>query len=120
MEKIPQLLKDCNSNETEVFFSYQFEVCPYCEGNGSYVNPDIDSNGITSQEFRENPDFHEDYFSGVYNVECKECKGTGLEVFIDHEVLNNSEKELVEMLNEIINNEYGYRAERLQEIKMGY
>lgn len=57
----------------------QFAVCPECRGNGSRVNPAIDGNGITADEFAEmtydDPEFPEDYFSGVYDVRCQNCNG---------------------------------------------
>jgi hypothetical protein len=50
-------------------------VCPTCEGEGKHVNPSIDSHGISREEFDEDPDFEEAYFSGAYDVTCVECKG---------------------------------------------
>jgi hypothetical protein len=57
----------------KVYFSW--EVCSVCRGNGQHVNPSIDAHGITWEEFDEDPDFKEEYFSGLYNVTCYECKG---------------------------------------------
>ena len=31
-------------------------ICPICKGEGSYVNP-IDSNGLTGEDFADDPDF---------------------------------------------------------------
>jgi len=53
----------------------QFAVCPTCDGNGTHVNPSIDSEGISAEQFYEDPDFEEAYFSGVYDVACAECGG---------------------------------------------
>jgi len=53
----------------------QFEVCSTCEGKGTHVNPSIDAHGISEEEFDEDPDFREDYFSGRYDVQCNECHG---------------------------------------------
>lgn len=50
-------------------------VCPVCEGEGKTVNPDIDSNGLTREDFDEDPDFREDYMSGVYDIVCRACSG---------------------------------------------
>lgn len=52
-----------------------FAVCPTCEGRGSHVNPSIDSQGLSAEDFDEDPDFREDYFSGAYDVPCAECRG---------------------------------------------
>ena len=54
----------------------RFSVCPICEGRGGYVNPAIDSHGITGEEMDEFGDeFKEDYRSGVYNIVCGLCQG---------------------------------------------
>lgn len=55
--------------------SVRWIVCPVCEGKGTHVNPDIDANGLTAEDFDEDPDFAEDYRSGVYDVTCYTCKG---------------------------------------------
>lgn len=52
-----------------------FKVCQTCEGKGSHVNPSVDGHGISREDFDEDPDFLEDYLSGVYDVPCVECKG---------------------------------------------
>lgn len=51
------------------------EVCRRCDGEGKHVNPSIDGNGISPEEFAEDPDFEEAYFSGQYDVQCEECRG---------------------------------------------
>ncbi len=53
----------------------RFEVCGSCDGRGRYVNPSIDAHGLTADDFAEDPDFAEDYFRGVYDVTCDECRG---------------------------------------------
>lgn len=50
-------------------------VCPICEGKGHYVNPSIDSQGISTEEFAEDPDFAESYVRGDYDMTCKCCNG---------------------------------------------
>lgn len=52
-------------------------ICPICRGEGHYVNPNIDSNGITREDFDEDPDFQENYMSGAYDVTCATCGGAG-------------------------------------------
>ena len=39
------------------------------------MNPSIDSHGLTREDFDEDPEFHEDYMSGAYNIPCELCKG---------------------------------------------
>ena len=41
-------------------------VCGTCRGTGSHVNPSIDCNGITAEEFAEDPEFAEAYFGGMW------------------------------------------------------
>ena len=54
----------------------KFRVCPVCQGEGKYVNPSIDSQGLTAEDFEEHgPEFREDYFNGLYDVRCKACNG---------------------------------------------
>jgi cytochrome c5 len=52
-----------------------YQVCPVCEGEGKTVNPNIDANGLTAEDFAEDPDFAEDYRSGVYDITCNACHG---------------------------------------------
>lgn len=52
-------------------------ICPACKGEGRCVNPNIDSNGLTRDDFAEDPDFAEDYLSGAYDVTCAACGGAG-------------------------------------------
>jgi hypothetical protein len=51
------------------------EVCNSCDGRGRYVNPNIDRNGISSEEFYEDPEFEEMYMGGGFDVTCDECQG---------------------------------------------
>jgi predicted methyltransferase len=53
-------------------------ICPVCRGEGQYVNPSIDANGITAEEMHElGDDFREEYTAGAYDVTCQICQGTG-------------------------------------------
>ncbi len=58
----------------EVTLNCIYKVCPRCEGKGMIVNPNIDGHGITDEEFRADPDFERDYFAGMYDIDCPECK----------------------------------------------
>lgn len=53
----------------------KFRVCPVCEGRGTTVNPAIDCNGLTRDEFEADPDFAADYMAGLYDVQCRGCEG---------------------------------------------
>ena len=52
-----------------------WEVCPTCQGNGKHVSPNIDRYGISQQDFDDDPDFADSYFSGAYDVTCSQCDG---------------------------------------------
>ena len=57
-------------------FQTEIIVCPSCGGEGAYVNPNIDRNGITqSDEVWDDEEFWEGYASGTYDVPCEECGG---------------------------------------------
>ena len=61
--------------DMEVEIPSKYDVCHRCEGRGTHVDPRIDGNGLTREDFAEDPDFAEDYFNGVYDTTCYECKG---------------------------------------------
>jgi hypothetical protein len=99
-------------NEESVKVSCSFGVCPTCEGKGSHVNPSIDCNGLSQEDFNEDPDFLEDYLSGQYDVPCYECKGKRvIPVCTDEKVLQAIEDQQRE--DEIAEAEY------LSEVRMG-
>jgi len=52
-----------------------YEVCPTCEGRGKVVNPSIDCGGLSQDDFDDDPDFRESYFSGSYDIQCPQCGG---------------------------------------------
>jgi len=60
-----------------VIVSCRFDVCPTCEGKGTHVNPNIDAQGITAEEWDRDWSREEqvDYISGVFDVSCYKCKG---------------------------------------------
>lgn len=113
--------KDCSSDHCPVpdcdgywseEVSVKYDVCPTCRGKGVHVNPSVDCNGITAEDFAEDPDFAEDYFRGVYDVPCAECGGARVvPVPIDDEVL--------ERYHKILADEAAYQAMRAAERRMG-
>jgi hypothetical protein len=70
------LTEDADGCEIEVRIPIEFEVCDTCGGRGSYVNPSIDSHGLGAEDFAEDPDFAEMYWSGAYDQVCHDCNGT--------------------------------------------
>jgi hypothetical protein len=51
---------------------FEYITCPTCEGKGTHVNPSVDASGLTGDDMSD-PDFRDDYLSGVYNVPCYHC-----------------------------------------------
>lgn len=68
-------IKFIGPNDEDIIIPARWEVCPRCDGEGSHVNPSIDGHGLSSDDFAEDPDFAEAYFSGAYDVPCEECRG---------------------------------------------
>lgn len=62
-------------NSFDVMLPAKRVVCHRCDGSGFHVNPSVDGHGLSSDDFDQDPDFREAYFSGRYDVECEECKG---------------------------------------------
>ena len=71
--------KDYDDNETR--HPAEFRVCECCGGEGAVVNPSIDSHGLSSQEFDEDPDFREDYLRGAFDISCPHCHGRNVTLF---------------------------------------
>lgn len=69
----------------EVEFPAVYAVCPTCQGKGTHVNPSIDGNGLSREDFDEDPDFAESYWRGDYDVVCQECKGQRVVAEIDED-----------------------------------
>lgn len=85
--------------ELEVELNAKYEVCSNCRGKGTTVNPDIDGHGLTMAEMDYlGDDFREDYFSGVYDVACRECKGLRVVLVVDEE--NNPPEYLAEYFDQ--------------------
>lgn len=75
-----EIVRDDEEGETRedsVTLLCRWVICDECEGNGRYVNPSIDGNGITQSEFDADPDFRESYFRGDYDIDCGVCRGSG-------------------------------------------
>ena len=96
-----------------------WEVCHTCGGEGKHVNPDIDSHGLTAEDFYDDPDFAESYRSGVYDVRCYECKGRTTVRVVDEEALKFQDPELLAEWHSWQRSSYDSWAETLAERRMG-
>ena len=77
----------------EIAIPARFEVCPRCRGAGSHVNPAIDGNGLSADDFDEAGDeFRDDYMRGVYDVPCHECNGQRVVAVVDLDRCNDEQR----------------------------
>lgn len=99
-------------NEFEVMLPARYEVCCRCEGKGVHDHPAF-SNGISSSEMDEDPDFRENYFSGRYDVRCEECNGERVILEVDVDALTEKMRErYYRALDEVAASERERQAER--------
>ena len=94
----------------------KWAVCDVCEGKGTHVNPSIDCNGISPEAFAEDPDFAEDYSSGMYDQPCNHCKGRTTVPVVDEGACDSL---LLAMYRRQLQEEADDRACYLAEMRMG-
>jgi hypothetical protein len=114
--------EDADDDADEEFlaeFPVEFEVCTLCNGKGSHVNPGIDAHGISADEFYDDPGFAEDYFSGMYDVSCYECKGLRVIPEIAEKRLTDEQKKNYGILQDKLRDDAMYAAECAAERRMG-
>ena len=95
-----------------------FCMCSMCRGSGRVVDPKIDASGISQDEFDEDPQFKRDYYGGMYDIQCPECKG--VRVVPDGETMLNDlppgvKARIVEFQQDMDDD----LSERLSELRMG-
>ena len=93
-----------------------WEICYRCEGEGNHVNPAVDGNGITPDQFNEDPDFEAAYFSGVYDVPCYECDGAGKIRVLDEDRATDAQKQDIQKW---VESDQETEAIRQAEMRMG-
>lgn len=104
----------------EVELPATYEVCERCRGEGTHVNPSIDGNGLSREDFDEDPDFEEDYFNGVYDVTCEECGGKRVVPQIDEDACKRKGlMSTVEAHYEQLREKYAHERECEAERRMG-
>ena len=89
------LFIDPDTNE-EIWVNFEWDICQTCGGRGVHVNPSIDCNGITMEEFAEDPYFYEEYRNRSFDVVCYECKGKRVVPVCDDERVNKWRQEEVD------------------------
>ncbi len=105
--------------EVDVILPARLVVCGTCNGKGSHVNPSIDSHGLGQEDFDEDPDFAEAYFSGHYDVTCYDCGGQNVVPELDEDRCTPEQKQALETHYEWQREEARYEAECRMERMMG-
>lgn len=92
------------------------EVCSVCRGEGSTVNPSIDCNGLSAEDFREDPDFAEEYMRGTYDEQCRHCGGLRVVDVVDWDAVPADVKAEAESQRREEDRDF---AEHLAELRAG-
>lgn len=112
---------DGSLNEITVSMPCKHEICPMCDGDGHVVDPSIDSGGITEDMFYDDPQFHDDYFEGRYDVTCPECGGERIVSSINYEAdMDEYQKAILEYIDQLEREREREAYERAQELKWGW
>jgi hypothetical protein len=75
MTAVVEVFSEDGDVSEEITVRFEWGICSTCNGRGSHTNPSIDSQGLTAEDFLEDPGFVDDYLSGIYDVPCVECGG---------------------------------------------
>jgi hypothetical protein len=94
----------------------KWAVCSVCNGEGSHANPAVDCNGLSAEDFADDPDFAEGYMSGDYDVGCNRCEGRRVERVVDWAHVPKKLRKAYERAAEA---DRADEAERMMEIRMG-
>jgi hypothetical protein len=112
-------LVDEDEQEERHVLPAKFDVCPVCNGKGKHVNPSVDSHGLTSEDFAEDPEFAKDYFGGMYDVTCYSCNGKRVVPEVDLEALSNEQLNVYEKYCEQLRDDIEYEQSRAEERMRG-
>lgn len=97
-EGLSRWFKDKVDDNYCVPIPIEFQLCDLCRGKGTHVNPSIDSNGITEEDWHDwDDDEKEGYFNGMYDVDCYCCGGEKVVPIISN-CLSENEKELAMLI----------------------
>ena len=79
IETLPEdvLFNEAVLSKYECVIPFKTVNCYQCDGKGTMVNPSIDAGGLSYDDFYDDPDFEEAYFSGRYDIQCSACRGSG-------------------------------------------
>ncbi len=115
----PEGCCDCSDEQYgsgQIELPWKWSVCPTCNGKGRHVNPSIDCNGLTSEDFEADPDFLDEYFNGQYDQQCSQCNGRTTVPAVDWDAMS---PELRQAYQSQLDEDADYRACCLAEIRAG-
>lgn len=117
----PYQWQDFDLEEVEFALPAVEIECERCRGSGTHVNPSIDGNGITQDEWAEwDHEEREGYFRGDYDVTCYACEGRKVtRDVVDSCYLSEPQKVLLELLVKKWNDDADYARECEMERRMG-
>lgn len=115
IEMKPQFLV-YNDDGEQVPLPSKLEVCWRCRGEGVHDHEAFE-NGISQDQFDEDPDFRVDYMRGRYDVQCSECHGLRVVAVPDEERLNADQKRWLEEHRQYRREEAAERAMRARGIQ---
>jgi hypothetical protein len=90
-------------------------VCPRCDGRGVHDHEAF-SNGISTEDLYEDPDFAESYHRGMYDVRCTECNGRNVTLEIDTDRANPVQ---LQRYYAMLTAKWAYEQECAAERRMG-
>lgn len=113
------LLPETEEGEVpSMLIPFTWSVCDTCDGKGKYVNPDIDSQGLSREDFDDDPTFKEDYFAGFYDIQCAACKGKRMQP--EPTPQTAPQKAFLEQWYKARDEEMDYATQCRREAEMGY
>jgi hypothetical protein len=97
----------------------RYEVCERCRGRGVHDHEAF-SDGITAEDFAEDPDFAEQYHKGWYDVPCSVCHGRRVVLVPEEENLSDDQKEALDRYWEKIRADAEFKREMDYARRMGF
>lgn len=94
--KLTEIYYPDDGSEIHISVPAKYEICEYCHGHGTQ---DCFDGGFTASEV-DDPDFIEDYRSGMYNKPCEECDGQRVILVPDRDNANPQDLELFDKAQE--------------------
>ncbi|UNH29089.1 hypothetical protein MNY64_16195 (plasmid) [Moellerella wisconsensis] len=95
---------------------FLWEICGCCEGHGKVDNPAF-SEGFTGSEWNE---LDNEFRKGTYDVQCRNCKGSGKVKVPDVSRMTFAEKRVLVAQRREAREDAEYRRQAAHELRMGY